>query len=53
MDNDDAGRKAAESIKKKCQKTYNLYNIEILKEDIGSMTIQDIQKDIIPKIEKL
>ncbi len=51
MDNDDAGRKACEAIKKKCHKTYNIYNIDISKNDVGSMTIDEIKSEIIPQIE--
>jgi 5S rRNA maturation endonuclease (ribonuclease M5) len=53
MDNDEAGTKAVEMIKKKCNKTYNIFTLNITYDDIGCMTIDQIQSDIIPQIEKL
>lgn len=52
MDNDDAGRKAAEQIKHKCCKTYNIVNVQIDKEDIAAMSVQEIETNIIPLIKK-
>lgn len=46
MDNDDAGRKAYELIKSKCQNTYNIINIDISKPDIADMTSEEIEKEI-------
>lgn len=51
MDNDDAGFKAAEIIEKKCQKTYNIKHIKIDKEDVGSMTVEEVQNIILPEIQ--
>ena len=51
MDNDEAGNKAAEQIKIKCQKTYNIINIGISYEDVASMTVEQIEKEIIPLIK--
>jgi 5S rRNA maturation endonuclease (ribonuclease M5) len=53
MDNDDAGRKACENIKKKCQKIYNIFAIDIKHDDIGSMTVEQVKNEIIPQIETL
>lgn len=53
MDNDDAGRKACETIKKKCQKIYNIFTININHNDIGSMTVEQIKNEIVPQIEAL
>jgi DNA primase len=53
MDNDQAGQKATEQIIKKCNKTYNVFNIPIKYEDIASMSVSDIQTEIIPQIEAL
>jgi len=53
MDNDQAGQKATEQIIKKCSKTYNVFNIPIKYEDIASMSVSDIQTEIIPQIEAL
>jgi len=51
MDNDDAGRKATENIKKKCHKTYNIKTIEISYEDIGSMSVDQVGQIILPQIQ--
>lgn len=45
-DNDEAGYKAAEQIKKKCEKTYNIYQPQISKTDIGEMTSEEINNQI-------
>jgi DNA primase len=45
-DNDDAGKKAAENIIEKCQKTYQIYTPTISKSDIGEMTSDEINKQI-------
>jgi len=51
MDNDDAGRKAAEAVTKKCHKTYNIKHIKIDKEDVGSMSIEEVKDIILPQIQ--
>lgn len=51
MDNDDAGKKAAESIIKKCEKTYICKNININYPDIAEMTVEQINSDIKPLLE--
>lgn len=51
MDNDEAGRKAAEQIKNKCNRIYNIKNIEIDKDDIACMSIADINDQITPLIK--
>jgi hypothetical protein len=53
MDNDDAGKKATDAMIKKCQKIYNIHNITIKKEDIASMSIDEIRQEILPELEKL
>ena len=45
-DNDDAGRKAAEQIKEKCQNTYRVFVPSITKADIADMTSEEIDKEI-------
>jgi 5S rRNA maturation endonuclease (ribonuclease M5) len=61
MDNDDAGRKAAESIQKKCNRTYIVEHI-VLKDvipaeskysDIGDMSVEDINNMIKPKLGEI
>jgi hypothetical protein len=53
MDNDDAGKKAADIIRKKCSKTYNIYNIDIEASDIGEMTIDQVKQHITPRLENI
>lgn len=45
-DNDDAGRKAAEQIKLKCQNTYRIFIPQISKSDVGEMNSQEIETEI-------
>lgn len=52
-DNDDAGKKAAEQIKSKCQNTYRVFVPTISKPDIGEMTSQEIQTEIQEYMERI
>lgn len=52
-DNDDAGRKAAEQIKQKCQNTYRIFIPHISKPDIGEMNSEEIHNEIIPYLKKI
>lgn len=52
-DNDDAGRKAAEQIKNKCQNTYRIFIPQISKADIGEMNQDEINKEIKTYIERI
>jgi 5S rRNA maturation endonuclease (ribonuclease M5) len=53
MDNDDAGKKAAEQIFAKCSRTYNVKHINLIDyADIGEMSVEQIQQQILPQIEK-
>jgi len=52
-DNDDAGRKAAELIKQKCCKTYQVYVPNISKNDIGDMNSEEITNEIKSFIGKI
>ena len=52
MDSDEAGQKAADYIYKKCQRTYNVYNITIDFPDVASMSIQQINEFIKPKVNQ-
>lgn len=52
-DNDEAGRKAAQQIKEKCQNTYNVFIPTISKADVGEMSIEEINQEIKPLLEKL
>lgn len=51
-DNDDAGIKAAEQIKNKCQNTYRVFIPKISKSDVGEMTPEEINVEIKQYIEK-
>jgi len=53
MDNDDAGRIAAENIKKKCQRLFRMYFPKINKEDVGELNVDDITKEIKPLINRI
>lgn len=53
MDNDDAGNKAALQIQNKCQNTYKIIKPLISKSDVGEMTIEDINQEIKPILEKI
>lgn len=46
MDNDEAGKKAAEQIKHKCQNTYRIFLPKISKPDVGDMTPAEIEMEI-------
>ena len=52
-DNDEAGDKAAETIKEKCKNTYKVTRIQITKPDVAEMTIQEIEKEIKPKLASI
>jgi 5S rRNA maturation endonuclease (ribonuclease M5) len=45
-DNDEAGRKAADQIKEKCQNTYRVFIPSITKADIADMTSEEINTEI-------
>lgn len=53
MDNDEAGQKASDNIRKKCNKTYNIHDIKINTADIGEMNIEQIKTEILPKIQEI
>lgn len=50
-DNDEAGIKASEQIKNKCQNTYRIFVPKISKNDVGEMTPQEIDIEIKQYIE--
>ncbi len=55
MDNDEnkAGQKAATRITKKCNSIYNVHKVDIEQEDVGEMTVGQIQEKISPIIRKV
>jgi len=52
-DNDDAGHKAAQQIKSKCEKTYRIYMPKITKPDVAEMSGEEIKVEIKNFIEKI
>lgn len=52
-DNDEAGNKAAEQIKNKCQNTYRIFIPKISKNDIGEMNSDEINNEIKTFLEKI
>lgn len=52
-DNDEPGRKAAQQIAVKCQNTYKVYIPNFSGNDIGDMSVHEINTEIKPLIEKL
>jgi hypothetical protein len=52
-DTDEAGEKAAESIKTKGGRRFNYYRPTISKKDIGEMTIEEINTELKPQIKGL
>lgn len=52
MDNDDAGRNASEKIFKKCEKTYNIFDIKINHPDLAEMAVEQINNEIKPLLRK-
>lgn len=51
MDNDEAGKKATETIHQKCNKTYNVKSIDFPGSDIAELSIEYIQNNILPLIK--
>lgn len=51
-DYDEAGKKAAEQIIKKCGRRFNYYRPQISKKDIGEMTIEEIHEELNPQLKK-
>lgn len=53
LDNDDAGREAAEKLKKKLGRTYRLFFPKFSKHDVGDLNSDLITKEIEPLMRKL
>ena len=53
MDNDEAGEKAKQQIKNRCERLFNIHfvNVEDKYKDVGDMSAADISKNIKPLIE--
>lgn len=52
-DNDDAGKKAAQQIQKKCQNTYRIFIPSISTNDVGEMTSDEITQQIKQYIQNI
>jgi 5S rRNA maturation endonuclease (ribonuclease M5) len=52
-DNDEAGLRAAEQIKNKCKNTYRIFTPKISKNDVGDMTPEEIDQQIIQYIKRI
>ena len=52
-DNDEAGRKAKESITKKCERLFHIVCPEISTKDVGEMTVEQIHSELVPQLEGL
>lgn len=52
-DNDDAGKKAADQIKQKCENTYRIFIPSISKPDIAEMTSEEINTEIKDYIKQI
>lgn len=52
-DNDEAGKKAAEQIKNKCQSTYRIFIPTISKNDVGEMASEEINIEIKTYLETI
>jgi DNA primase len=52
-DNDEAGNKAAQSIKQKCQNTYRIFIPKISKSDVGEMNSEEINSEIKKYLESI
>jgi len=50
-DYDDAGCRAAEQIIAKCGRRFNYYRPEITEKDVGDMTVEQIQTQIIDELD--
>jgi 5S rRNA maturation endonuclease (ribonuclease M5) len=53
MDNDDAGREAADRIRKQCERTYRVYSIAIKADDVAVMSTNEVTQDIKPLLDKI
>jgi len=52
-DNDEAGRKAASSIKEKCGRLFNLHFPTLMKKDVGDMSVSEIEHHLKPQIASM
>ena len=50
-DNDEAGKKARNSIKDKCSRIFNIIEPEYSHKDVGDMTVEQIETEIKPQLK--
>ena len=50
-DNDEAGNKAKKSIKKKCERIFNIVELDLQTKDVGEMSVEQINSELKPKLE--
>jgi len=50
-DNDEAGKKARTSIRKKCDRIFNILEVDLSTKDVGEMSVDQINTELKPKLE--
>ena len=50
-DNDEAGQKASQNIKEKCERLFNMYYPSLNSKDVGDMSVEDIDKYLKPQLD--
>lgn len=53
MDNDDAGQRAIQAIKEQCNNTYYIHTLNFQCNDVGEMSIEQINNELRPQIDKI
>tara|TARA_R110002020_G_scaffold271671_1_gene486857 strand:- start:130 stop:1188 length:1059 start_codon:yes stop_codon:yes gene_type:complete len=51
-DNDEAGRKARNTIRKKCERIFNIFEIDLSTKDVGEMSVEQINQELKPKLRE-
>lgn len=53
-DNDTAGEKAARQVEKKCERMFNVHQLQPIeaREDVGDMTVEEIDEHLKPELER-
>lgn len=52
-DNDEAGQKSRSTIERKCNRLFNIHHIYLEKNDIGDMTVSEVQEKFEPFLEEV
>jgi 5S rRNA maturation endonuclease (ribonuclease M5) len=53
LDSDQAGQDGIKKIQEKCSRTYNIKTIELPKDDIAEMTVEEIKNIITPEVSNV